>query len=700
MWPDANQYNEAIQNPDTAFADNMLRSGVIATNSRGLPLTYSGNFAIVFRVNGPDRRALRAVRCFTTQSPTRAYRYHAITAALKDLHLPFLVDFEYKDEGIRVGGQWYPIVVMPWIEAPRLDQFVEKHVHEPNVLIGLAKSIVLIHTQMTAVGLAHGDLQHENILVVGDQPRLIDYDGMYVPAFAGQPAPELGRREYQHPKRTPSEYGPFIDVVPTWVLVITLLALARNPPWWSRCNGDHMLFSEADLRHPDNSDTFKELLQSGNDTLATLTREFQAVLQRGPRDMTAVPMDIIDLGQLSTAATMKWWVTEAPATRPAPQLVSFPQWDLPKSLPVPAPPPSWSITTTPPALSLGRLTGLRAFLGAVASLSLTVALGLHSSAGDTLATLATMVGLFGAYYRWSPAVGKRAWRSEVHAAKTARKQAERDLEEQDSHHRATMADTYAEFTDAQNEYERLLSNRQNRLDKLRARYDQSVKDARDAVDALNAQERKDTLALLASHRQRHIEQRLLAASVRDCPFGRGFPKEALIAAGLRSAADFHGFIRYGTKVFLNVRGNNEHIHGIGPERAQQLQSWHDELLRFAERTAPTTISSQEKQALGAKYGSQRVALEKAAANAARSYQLDCDRIEYEARQRSTHLAARAELLLTRARALHKDYLVARKPFVATVSEAMGTEERVEASGNVYRHVNVLQFVRALVTGRL
>jgi hypothetical protein len=56
-------------------------------------------------------------------------------------------------------------------------------------------------------GIAHGDLQHGNIILVPGKKdnslmlKLIDYDGMFIPPLAGSPKGEVGHAAYQHPER-------------------------------------------------------------------------------------------------------------------------------------------------------------------------------------------------------------------------------------------------------------------------------------------------------------------------------------------------------------------------------------------------------------------------------------------------------------------------------------------------------------------
>ncbi len=60
-------------------------------------------------------------------------------------------------------------------------------------------------------GIAHGDLQHGNVMVVGDRLVLVDYDCMYVPTMISdedREAWEFGMPGYQHPDRVGQTLGP------------------------------------------------------------------------------------------------------------------------------------------------------------------------------------------------------------------------------------------------------------------------------------------------------------------------------------------------------------------------------------------------------------------------------------------------------------------------------------------------------------
>jgi hypothetical protein len=267
-WPQPTDYNEAIQNPRLCFQDAELRQGEVVVNALGLPMPCSGNFAAVYKVLGADQRPW-AVKCFTRQVEGLHERYQAISEHLRRVNLRFMVEFQYLDQGIRVGGSWYPVVKMHWIEGFTLNTFVKNHLDKPRLLTALAEQLwVRLAQQLRQSGIAHADLQHGNVLLVpgSDETklrlRLIDYDGMFVPALAGSRSGEVGHASFQHPQRIrEGTYSPEVDRFSHLVIYTALrcLAVGRQRLWDRYDNGDNLLFRKEDFETPGKSELFREL---------------------------------------------------------------------------------------------------------------------------------------------------------------------------------------------------------------------------------------------------------------------------------------------------------------------------------------------------------------------------------------------------------------------------------------------------------
>jgi hypothetical protein len=269
-WPVSQDYNEAIQDPAASFGDADLRAAEPVTNALGLPVPCSGNFADVYQLRHPDTGACWAIKCFTRLVAGRRERYEEVSRHLGRARLPFTVDFVYLEEGIRVRGQWFPVVKMQWVEGLLLNQFVRDNVSKPAMLEKLLELWSRMAVRLREADVAHGDLQHGNVLLVPGSTtaklalKLIDYDGLFVPALAGRPTEEVGHGAYQHPLRQKGGgYGPDMDRIPLLLIATALRALVvAGPPLWKRFdNGDNLLFREADLRAPGESALFRELWQ-------------------------------------------------------------------------------------------------------------------------------------------------------------------------------------------------------------------------------------------------------------------------------------------------------------------------------------------------------------------------------------------------------------------------------------------------------
>jgi hypothetical protein len=224
------------------------------------------------------------VKCFRYDNPEYSRRYPAIELHLTHSRLPYFVDFRYIPQGIRVGGTWFPILKMKWIKGESLISFLEKNLNSPAVLQDMAVSWARLLCDLQKARIAHGDLQHGNVLVVGGELKLVDYDGMYVPALDGSRGLEVGHRNYQHPERTDMDFGPYLDNFSAWLIYISIWALSVRPSLWDALkSGDEcLLFRKQDLIAPEQSEAFRLLRSVSDENVRDLVERFEEFLWLPP----------------------------------------------------------------------------------------------------------------------------------------------------------------------------------------------------------------------------------------------------------------------------------------------------------------------------------------------------------------------------------------------------------------------------------
>jgi hypothetical protein len=302
-WPLSQDYNELIQNPQTSFADLELRGGRAVVNTLGIPIPRSGNFADVYEFYGASGSRW-AIKCFTRQIPGLRERYREISQHLQEVRLPFMVDFTFLDRGIRVRSDWSPVIKMQWIDGLMLNQFVEQNLEQPQLLQFLCQLWVKLAQRLREVNLAHCDLQHGNVLLVPTGPangqvlKLVDYDGMCVPALASRKSIEVGHPAYQHPQRLREGiYNLEVDRFSHLVIYTALRSLVvAGRQFWKRYDtGDNLLFRPEDFQAPNNSALFRELLQMPDLEVRRLAAALASAAQQ-PLDRAPLLADL-GLGQ-------------------------------------------------------------------------------------------------------------------------------------------------------------------------------------------------------------------------------------------------------------------------------------------------------------------------------------------------------------------------------------------------------------------
>jgi hypothetical protein len=267
-------YRDALQSPARAFRSPDLQACHAETNRTGVPRARAGAFANVFKLIRPDQSAT-ALKVFLYPNPQRMERYQAVSDHLDGLARQnrspaCLVRCHYDPEGLRVRGRWFPIQTMDWVTGQGLRPWVEERslAGDGAALRDLAGRWAAALRDLRQADVAHGDLMHDNVLVVGGGPVLVDYDCLTVPALVGRDASEDGHPAYQHPGRRGRKLSLDLDHFGAWVIWLALRALAVDPSLFQKHvaarKAEGVLFTAADVQRPGLSPVWGDLLASAD----------------------------------------------------------------------------------------------------------------------------------------------------------------------------------------------------------------------------------------------------------------------------------------------------------------------------------------------------------------------------------------------------------------------------------------------------
>jgi hypothetical protein len=298
LWPTPQDYNETIQNPRVCFDDPDLSTGSVELNALGLPKAASGTFASVYKVKSPTGNW--AVRCFLTDRQDQEERYKSISEFILFDDLDCTVDFHYASQGIKLGGAWYPILKMPWIEGPTLENYLIQIINDKAKLTALKNDFFKLSMALERAGIAHGDLQHGNIIVSPSGLRLVDYDALFVPKLLGKRNLEFGHPNYQHPLRDEYHFDVSVDNFSSWLIYTSLSVLTIDPSLFSDFSGgdDCILFKRADLHEPESSKLFAALDEHRSEEIRELSKKLRGMLWLLPHMVPALDATDDELQEL------------------------------------------------------------------------------------------------------------------------------------------------------------------------------------------------------------------------------------------------------------------------------------------------------------------------------------------------------------------------------------------------------------------
>jgi hypothetical protein len=639
-YPTGVQYREALYDTGLAFRDSALRGGEPELDPLGMPKAISGNFASVFTISGTDGRRW-AVKCFTRNVPDQAFRYQKVSKALDGIRSPWKVDFEFLTDGVLCQGARYPVLKMEWVEATGLLPYVEAHLTDQDALADLAGKFGDLVRDLSRNGIAHGDLQHGNILVMpSGELKLIDYDGMFVPELASVGASELGHPNYQSPLRTSSDWGPELDRFSSWVIYVSLSALALNPVLWRALHADGdetLLFHQGDFTDRDGSRARYALTNSSVLKLREIAKEIDFLWAP---DLTAIPALEVALGagaastrtagnasaaRSAPTATGTDWLRQFGAEQGAPggaAAVTANHSSARRTSPIGT--AAWVTTHLPqsPRSDFARPTKARrvsfAVLGLVALVSVlaTVVEPALTLLDIVLVAITWTVG-FSAYRRTPERIERRqsgrAFRSWRKAA-AKRSRAVADLEggvrKLDRDAERGRVQVLKKVDRARADEQREMTDHDNWLTKEIDRLDREIRVQQVRADV-------EIVSALRVLQQTHMTERLHAARMSSATIHGIGPtlKMSLALAGITTAADFTdvGFAvssNGGASAYLVRRdGTRVSPRGIGEKKARALNNWRLAVESDARATRPTGLPRARESAITDRYAQQKRSLE-------------------------------------------------------------------------------------------
>jgi len=264
MLPSLQDLDRAVKNLEVYAADPYLRRCRPRWEGTTL-LSFPGGTSCVYPVTVDNRT--KALRCWKTLAERQEERYRHITDLLDRVEIPCMVKVHYIARGLVIREEPYPVVLMDWVEAPTLADYLDaKHDHS-EAIERLSESFVDTVRVLHDNRIAHGDLQDGNILVADDgndvSIKLVDYDTLYMPSLGQWPNDATTTiPAYRHPERGASPYlSSSDDHFSELVIYLSLLAIVENPFLWKPGTEQRLLFSEDDYRDPETSPTFALLLR-------------------------------------------------------------------------------------------------------------------------------------------------------------------------------------------------------------------------------------------------------------------------------------------------------------------------------------------------------------------------------------------------------------------------------------------------------
>jgi len=280
QFPTATEVLSAMRNSNVSLKLKELENGSVIQKG-AKTILYSGGYSIVFPFNKANGEKV-AVRCWVADIGEAKKRSQILSTHLAKLDSPYFVGFKYVDSAILINGIFNPLIIMEWIEGQTLKDFLNENINDKNKIILVANKFKDMVHYFHENNIAHGDLQHGNILIKKSGELVaIDYDSMYVEELKGLPDNVKGLPGYQHPARLKNQsLSAKLDYFSELVIYLGLLVFAEMPQLWYKYEGTNdLIFSSEDYKNPNQSEIIRTLSMSNNKLIADLTNKLKDSLK-------------------------------------------------------------------------------------------------------------------------------------------------------------------------------------------------------------------------------------------------------------------------------------------------------------------------------------------------------------------------------------------------------------------------------------
>ncbi|WP_052357039.1 serine/threonine-protein kinase [Xylanibacter brevis] len=257
----------SVENKNALILDEHAKNGTFKRDARGRLIAYAGGFSVVFPYEVSDGTKW-AFRCWHSDINNTQSRYELISEAIQKAQLDFLCEFDYIEKGINVEGTIYPITRMRWIEGVTIKDYICQNKNSKELLLSLAEKFLKMTCALHEQSLAHGDLQHGNILVdKNHQLFLVDYDSFYCPQLKGEEDTVTGLPDYQHPARKSNKtVSEKLDYFSELIIYLSILSIAEAPSLVDKYkveDAERLLFSKEDFDDITKSQIYKDIQSLG-----------------------------------------------------------------------------------------------------------------------------------------------------------------------------------------------------------------------------------------------------------------------------------------------------------------------------------------------------------------------------------------------------------------------------------------------------